>query len=85
MRDNRGKRHDLALVLLGVILVMLRYRDGTLSSIHRSMENNRVKQCTALGIDNQKVVSRAHLLRLLGKTSRMAFEQLLFKYESKSR
>ncbi len=80
LRDKRGKRHNLALVLLGVILALLRYRDGTLSSIHRSMENNQVKLCAALGVDNQKVVSRAHLPRLLGKVSRAAFEQLLSKY-----
>ena len=80
LRDNRGKRLDLGLVLLGVILAMLRYRDGTLSSIHRSMVNNQAKLCEALGIDNKRVVSRSHLPRILTKVSRVAFEQLLFKY-----
>jgi predicted transposase YbfD/YdcC len=80
LRDNRGKRLDMALVLLGVILALLRYRDGTLSSIHRSMANNQVKLCSALGIDNEQVVSRSHLPRVLTKVSRVAFEQLLFKY-----
>lgn len=80
LRDNRGKRHDLALTLLGVILALLRYRDGTLSSIHRSLKNNQPRLCLALGIDKQSVVSRSHLPRLLGKVNRVVFEQLLFKY-----
>lgn len=80
LRDNRGKRHNLALVLLGVIIGLLRKRDGNLSSIHRSMENNQEKLCTALRIDNENVVSRSHLPRILAKVNRGAFEQLLFQY-----
>lgn len=44
------------------------------------MENNQVKLCAVLGVDNQKVVSRTHLPRLLGKVNRAAFEQLLSRY-----
>lgn len=79
LRDNRGKRHDLALVLLGLIIGLLRNRDGTLSSIHRSMENKHSETCVALKIDNQSVVSRSHLPVLLSKVNRAAFEELLFK------
>lgn len=80
LRDNRGKRLNLALVLLGVIIGLLRKRDGVLSSIHRSMKNNLVKLCSSLGIDNERVISRAHLPRILAKVSMVAFEELLFKY-----
>jgi hypothetical protein len=34
LRDNRGKRHDLAVILVGVMLALLSHRDGNLSSIH---------------------------------------------------
>ncbi|MGI8641478.1 MAG: hypothetical protein ACR2MG_16225 [Pyrinomonadaceae bacterium] len=39
LRDNRGKRHDLAVVLAGVTLAVLSHRDGCLSSIHRHLVN----------------------------------------------
>lgn len=78
LRDNRGKRHDLSFVLIGLILGMLRKRDGKLSSIHRSMEHNHTKTCAALGIDTQVVVSRSHLPVLLSKVNRAAFEALIW-------
>jgi predicted transposase YbfD/YdcC len=77
LRDNRGKQLNLALVLLGLILGLLRKRDGTLSSIHRSMVNNHRKTCMALGVDNEDIVSRSHLPVLLGKVNRIVFEDLL--------
>ncbi len=80
LRDNRGKRHNLALVLLGLVIGLLRKRDGVLSSIHRSMQNTQVELCAALGIDNEPVVSRAHFPRLLMKVNRIAFEDLLFQH-----
>lgn len=80
LRDNRGKRLDLALVLLGVILALVRYRDGSLSSIQRSMANNHAKLCIALGVENKRVVSRPHLPRILAKVNRGVFETLLLKY-----
>ena len=80
LRDNRGKRRNLALALTGLILAILRKRDGTLSSLHRSMVNNQERTCAALGIDNEKVVSRSHFPILLGKVNRSAFEGLLFAH-----
>jgi len=40
LRDNRSKRHNLALPLVGLNLAILRKRDGTLSS-HRNMESTQ--------------------------------------------
>jgi len=77
LRDLRGRRLNLALVLLGLILGLLRKRDGTLSSIHRSMVNNHYKTCMALGVENERVVSRSHLPVLLSKVNRLVFERLL--------
>lgn len=79
LRDNRGKRLNLALVLLGVLIGLLRKRDGFLSSIQRSMANNQKHLCKALSIDYEQVVSRAHLPRILAKVQRKAFEDLLLK------
>ncbi|MEZ5040981.1 MAG: hypothetical protein R2828_13880 [Saprospiraceae bacterium] len=42
LRDNRGKRHNLAFILPGLAIGLLRKRDGQLSSIHRSMVNMNV-------------------------------------------
>jgi hypothetical protein len=37
-RDNRGKIHEAALVLVQFVLALLCKRDGNLSSIHEHME-----------------------------------------------
>jgi len=80
LRDNRGKRHNLPLVLLAIMMAMMRHRDGSLSSLHRSLKNNHDKLCEALSIDNDGFVSRSHLPRLLAKVNRKVFEDLLFEY-----
>ncbi len=79
-RDNRGKRHKLAFILLGTLIGLLRNRDGKLSSIHRSMVNTNSQLCAMLGIDTERVVSRAHLPRVLSKVDIKVFEGLLFQY-----
>lgn len=80
LRDNRGKRHDLAFILLGVIIGLLRKRDGNLSSIHRSMVNTHEQLCSVLKINPEKVVSRAQLPRILAKVSLDKFEAILFSH-----
>lgn len=82
LRDSRGKRHDLSFILLGVILGLLRKRDGNLSSIHRSMVNTHNKLCELLNIKVEKAVSRAQLPRILGKVNLEKFEELLFAHFS---
>lgn len=78
-RDNRGKRHDLAHVLIGLVLGLLRKRDGKLSSVHRSMQNLNTRLCLFLNIDNQGVISRAQLPKALEKVNLPLFEKLLFE------
>jgi hypothetical protein len=78
LRDERGKRHELAFVLLGLTIGLLRKRDGQLSSIHRSMKNTNESLCEALGIDKKVVISRAQLPRVLQKVDLSLFEQVLF-------
>ena len=80
LRDARGRKHDMAFVLLGVIIGLLRHRDGNLSSIHRSMENTNKDFCAAINLANDRVVSRAQLPRILRKVNREAFEGLLLRH-----
>lgn len=78
LRDPRGKIHNLAFILLGLTIGLLRKRDGCLSSIHRSMQNKNKELCSFLSIDNQLVISRSHLPVILKKVSLKPFENLLF-------
>ena len=70
LRDQRGKTHDLPLILLGLTLSLLRGKDGNLSSIHRGMHHTHQTLCTFLDIEVCPVVSRAHLPLVLQKVRR---------------
>jgi hypothetical protein len=80
LRDNRGKRHELSLVLVGFTLALLSKRDGNLSSIHRHMKNHHVRLCQFLGILAQKVVSRAQLPLILSQVNLPVLEGLIFDF-----
>lgn len=80
LRDNRGKRHNMWLVLLSLTLGLLRKRDGNLSSLHRSMVNKHKELCNFLKIDNERVISRSQLPILLQKVNLECFSGLLFNH-----
>ena len=80
LRDNRGKRHKMWLVLLSLTLGLLRKRDGNLSSLHRSMVNKHKELCNFLKVDNERVISRSQLPILLQKVKLEAFEAILFNH-----
>lgn len=80
LRDNRGKRHKMWLVLLSLTLGLLRKRDGNMSSLHRSMKNTHTDLCDFLNIENEGVISRSQLPVLLQKVNLECFERLLFKH-----
>jgi predicted transposase YbfD/YdcC len=63
-RDNRGKRHPLALVIVAFVLATLVGRQK-LSSIHRFMRNRVDWLHELIQIPKVKPISRAHLPRLL--------------------
>ena len=63
-RDNRGKRHPLALVIAAFVLATLVGRQK-LSSIHRFMRNRADWLHELTQIPKVKPISRAHLPRLL--------------------
>lgn len=80
LRDNRGKKHDMAFILLGLVIALFRKRDGVLSSIHRSMVNVHSALCMALGIDNERIISRSHLPVLLKGVDVTILSNLIFTH-----
>ena len=80
LRDNRGKTHDMSLVLCGLIVALLRGKDGNLSAIHRSMERKQKELCSFLNIDYQVVISRSHLPVFLKYVNVSYLNTLVFRY-----
>ena len=80
LRDNRGKRHDLAVVLVGVAIAVLSNRDGCLSSIRRHLTNHYEKLVVALGVEKKRPVWRSQLPRILEKVAVEVFDNLLFEH-----
>ncbi len=78
LRDNRGKRHDLAVVLVGVMLALLSNRDGNLSSIQRYLKNHYERLVEILGVEKRRAVSRSQLPNILAEVSVSVFDGLLF-------
>lgn len=80
LRDNRGKLHNMSLVLCGLIFALLRGKDGNLSSIHRSMVKKQKELCSFVGIDYQIVISRSHLPIFLKYVNVEFLGKLVFQY-----
>lgn len=80
LRDPRGKRHPLAVVLTGVTMALLANRDGFLSSIHRHLANHYAKLVRHLGLEIHSPISRAQLPRVLEKVAVTVFDQLVFEH-----
>jgi hypothetical protein len=80
LRDNRGKTHNMSLVLCGLIFSLLRGKDGNLSAIHRSMKKKQTELCLFLGIDYQVVISRSHLPIFLKSINVTILGTLVFRY-----
>ncbi len=78
LRDNRGKRHDLAVVLVGVTMAVLSNRDGSLSSIQRHLKNHYEKLVAVLGVEKKQAVSRSQLPLILEKVAVEVFDRMLF-------
>ncbi len=79
-RDNRGKRHSLALVLTGLVAALCCGRDGSLSRLHRHMVNHFKNLLEATQLTDHKPISRAQLPLLLAKVNGSCFAQLLFEW-----
>ncbi len=59
LRDNRGKKHDLAVVLVGVMIAILSNRDGNLSAIQRHLKKRYEQLMKVLELPVEKAVSRS--------------------------
>lgn len=79
-RDNRGKRHSLALVLTGMMIALCCGRDGSLSRLHRHMVNHFEGLLEATQLIDHKPISRAQLPLLLAKVNGSCFARLLFEW-----
>ena len=80
LRDRRGKRHELAVILVGVTIAVLSNRDGSLSSIWRHLTNHYEKLMTVLEMENSGAVSRPQLPRVLEKVSVKVLDNLIFEH-----
>ena len=80
LRDKRGKRHDLAVVLVGVTLAVLSNRDGCLSGIQRHLANHYNQLVACLGVEKLRPVSRQQLPRILEKVSVSVLDNLIFSH-----
>jgi len=76
-RDARGKKHSLALVLMGVIMALMAGRDGNLSAIQRHMKNHFQTLCQRLSCQANRVISRPQLPRLLARVNYTQLAQLV--------
>lgn len=79
-RDNRGKKHAIALVITGVVLALCCGRDDSLSSLHRHMVSKFETLCQATQQQAAKPISRAQLPLLLAKVNGVLFAKLLFDW-----
>lgn len=82
LRDNRGKTHELAFVLVGFMLAILRFSGKlNLSKIHRMMVRDYERLCTSLEFcPLSGCVSYTQLLRLLSMTDLQGYNSIHEEY-----
>lgn len=68
LRDNRGRRHELAIILLGVTLAILSNRDGKMSSIHRHLQKHHDKLLEFMDLEPRDCVSCVAFTNCFGKS-----------------
>ena len=78
-RDNRGKKHPIALVLTGLTCALCCGRDGSLSRLHRHMVHHFSLLSQATASAQPKAISRAQLPLVLAKVNIALFASLLFE------
>ena len=78
LRDKRGRRHDLAVVLTGLLAALLSNRDGSLSSLHRHLTHHYEALAEALGVEPKKAVSRSQLPLILAQVSSSVLAEVLW-------
>lgn len=80
LRDNRGKKHDLSVVLTGLVMGLMSVQDGSLSAVHRHMVQHYDLLCDHLRIARKRVVSRAQLPIILSKIKMEELRDLILEH-----
>jgi predicted transposase YbfD/YdcC len=80
LRDIRGKRHALEVVLTGVVMALMSVQDGSLSALHQHMKTYYSDLCAVLGSECKRVVSRAQLPLILGKVRWEMLNDLILEH-----
>jgi len=62
LRDNRGKRHDICVILTEFIIGLVCHRDGVLSSIWRHMKSHHTGVVEELGKSDSVPKKQYHVL-----------------------
>jgi hypothetical protein len=79
LRDNRGKRHELTVVLIGGAIAVLSNREGNLSALQRHLTKRYKQLMEVLGLPVGRAVSRSQLPVILEKVAVDVFDDLLFE------
>ncbi|HEX9841259.1 MAG TPA: ISAs1 family transposase, partial [bacterium] len=78
-RDTRGKRHELAFVLCGVILAIMVGR-ARVSAMHRFLRNRLAWLCETTQASVERCITRAQLPRLLARVDWEALNALILTH-----
>jgi len=84
LKDTRGicgRKHELAFVITGFVLAILRSSDKlSLSKIHRNMVRNHKELTTKLTSCSEKCISRVQLTRILNTLDYVCFNNVTAEY-----
>jgi predicted transposase YbfD/YdcC len=84
-RDNRGKRHNLAFVLTGMLIALLRTgKRLNIASIQRWMQREHAQLVAETGCESKKAISDVQLRRLLAGLDYGLYNQVNETYFGKS-
>lgn len=84
-RDNRGKRHDLAFVMTGLLMALLRTgKRLKIASIHRWMVREHAQLVAETGYESVKPISDAQLRRVLASLDYSLYNQVNETYFGKA-
>ena len=78
LRDTRGLRHEVRVVLLSVTMAILSNTDENLSSIHRYMVNHNTRILASINYSTHRPISHSELPNVLDNVCLAVFEGILF-------
>ena len=78
-RDNRGKKHDLLFILIGVLFSVL-YGKLLVAEIHRYLERHHKTLCKLMGVKSKESISDPQLRRILSSVDAMLLQKINSSY-----